>query len=407
MENKRGGLGFNDQTTQLFKRTMKGLILKNIYWIYLNRLDENISKAPRLEIADCLADQNFSVTLLTGFRKKIILPKKYRLKVFYFNGFHIKGLFKLFLSINIFLWLIRNVQIYDIVIMPPGSLWMSRPLQIIKNCWVHLDIRTIPVEINDIKSRIEYFLYWHLPIMIFHRFPDSYSFITELLKKNVEKEFNICFEDYVVWHSGVNVDHFEIVRKHKNRVSDKLVITYLGVLTQNRGIDIVLSAISKLDKQYKQKIIFQVIGDGPYLETLRQLSHKFGINKSVVYNGQVPYERVPEHLISSDCFICPLPNRTEWNVSSPIKIFEYLACAKPIILTPIPAHKNIVNSCENIVWTDGYDVSAFVKALEYTINNIEKLTFKSEIAYDNFKENYEWKTQSKVLAKYFTYKYAD
>lgn len=379
--------------------------MKNIYWIYLNRLDENISKAPRLEIADCLADQNYFVTLLTGFRKKTYLPKKYRLKVLYFNGFNLKGLFKLFLSINIFLWLIKNVKKSDIVIIPPGSLWMSRPLQKIRKCWIHLDIRTIPVEINDLKGMIEYYLYWFFPIILFHRSPDSYSFITELLKKNVEEEFNICFEDYVVWHSGVNIDHFEIVRKHKNIVSDKLTITYLGVLTKNRGIDLVLNAISKLHKQYKEKILFQVIGDGPYFEILKQLSHKLGINKSVVFKGHVPYETVPKHLISSDCFICPLPNRTEWNVSSPIKIFEYLACAKPIILTPIPAHKNIVSSYENIVWTDGDNVNDFVAALEYTINNIEILSTKSKITFDIISKSYEWKAQSKVLENYLSYKY--
>ncbi len=64
-----------------------------------------------------------------------------------------------------------------------------------------------------------------------------------------------------------------------------------------------------------------------------------GVDDQVQFRGFVPYEHVADEIAQADVCICPLPDRLEWNVSSPLKVFEYMACAKPMILTPIPAPK--------------------------------------------------------------------
>ena len=37
------------------------------------------------------------------------------------------------------------------------------------------------------------------------------------------------------------------------------------------------------------------------------------------------------------------PSCDAWNTSSPIKLFEYLACGRPVIVTNIPAHRDVLN----------------------------------------------------------------
>lgn len=379
--------------------------MNNIYWVSLNRFDENICKVDRLEIAESLINENFSVTLLTGFRTEKYFPQNYRLKIHYFRTINTGGFFKLSLNLAILFWLLRNAKKDDIIMVSPDSLWVAILLKKIKKCKIHLDIRTIHVEVQNLRRRIEYFLYWVLPLKLHPYYPDSYSFITESLKKNVEQEFNINFRDYVIWHSGVNFERFATVREHSKILGNKFIITYLGVVTKSRGIDRVLQALSRLRDEYKEKILFQVIGDGPFLPDLKQMSSDLGIKKGVIFKGYVPYESVPEHLRDTDCFICPLPERPEWNISSPIKIFEYLACAKPIILTPIIAHKNIIKNSEFIVWTEGDRVCDFVKAIEYAFENRDTLLNISRMAPDFVRDNYEWKVQGKNFGTYLKSKY--
>ncbi len=379
--------------------------MPNIYWVYLNRFDEDISKAPRLEIAESLIDENFSVTLLTGYRRIKYSPKIYRLKIRYLKSFNSKGLFKVSLHLAIFFWLLKNAVMNDIVILSPGDLWMSSFLKKIKRCKIHLDIRTLPVEVHNTKNRIGYFLYWALSLKLFHRQPDSYSFITDLLKKHVEQEFNMLFKDYVLWQSGVNVDHFAVVRDHPIMHDQPFILTYLGVITRNRGIDIVLQALAEIRNKHKHKIMFKIIGDGPFLSDLKTMSTNLGIRDRVIFKGYVPYESVPDHLKDAACYVCPLPERPEWNVSSPIKIFEYLACGKPVILTPIVAHKNIITNNPSFVWTQGERVSDFINAIEYAFENHEALLAKSIKAYELLRNNYDWKKQGSKFSMYLKNKY--
>ena len=375
--------------------------MRNVYWINIKRFDENISKAPRLEIAEHLIDQKLSVTLLTGFRNTKYIPKDYKVKVIYFNSLQNFGLFRISLGIKILRWLINNLKEDDIVIMSPGSLWIGFITKFfIKNCKTHLDVRTLPVEVNDIKKKINYLIFWYLSFRLFSHFPKGFSFITEDLKKSIEIEFKLKFQDYVIWHSGVNMKHFELVRTNNNKNEKHFTITYIGVITKNRGIDNVIQALFGLKDELIDKIIFRIIGDGPYLNSLKNIVRNLDIERNVVFEGYVPYESIPLHIIDTDFFICPLPNRPEWNVSSPIKIFEYLACGRPIILTPIVAHKNIIKNSQFVVWTKTDMVCDIQDAITFAYSNREKYYKCAKLAPEFVKKEYSWNAQGQKFLKY-------
>lgn len=374
----------------------------NIFWIYLNRFDENISKIPRLEIAQSLINSGFSVTLLTGFRRKRYLPKNYEVKIQYFRTINRGFFFKISLIFQIYIWLLKMIKKGDVIIASPDSLLIGTLLKYFSKCKLHLDIRTYPVEVHNLKTKIESIIYWYIQLKLFIKIPDSFSFITELLKKRIENDYHIKFLDYVIWHSGVNSDHFRVVRNSRKKKEGKFVLTYVGVLTENRGIDRVILAIDKLEHKYKANLIFNIIGNGFYLPNLIYLTNKLYLDHIINFLGFIPYELIPEHLKDTDCFICPLPDRPEWNISSPIKIFEYFACARPVILTPIIAHKNIVKNHKFIIWTDSDKVEAFTEAIKYAFKNKEQLLKISKIPEDIIKEDFSWKAQGIKFAKYLS-----
>jgi glycosyltransferase involved in cell wall biosynthesis len=377
-----------------------------IYWINLNRFDVNVSKAPRLEMSDHLYRENLHVVLLTGYKKKKYFSKIFKIQIKYFKTINLPGFFKASLNISIFFWLLKNINYNDIIIVPPASLFIGIMLKTIKKCRLHLDIRTLPVEIFTFINRVEYYLFWYFPLKALSEKSDSFSFITENLKENIQKKLKINFKDYIIWHSGVNKKHFSIAKKKLNFKNRRYIITYLGVVTKSRGIDIILNALAKLRDSYKEQISFQIIGDGPYFKEIEKLVFDLKLQNYVNLKGYVEYEYIPEQLKDTDCFICPLPKLTEWSVSSPIKVFEYLACAKPIILTPIEAHLNIVSKeNEFIVWTNGYNVQHFIESFEYVIDNKLLLAEAAKKSDLYIKKSYEWKVQGKNFASYLKKKH--
>jgi glycosyltransferase involved in cell wall biosynthesis len=232
------------------------------------------------------------------------------------------------------------------------------------------------------------------------------SFITDRLRLAVEKEFNVRFEDYVLWQSGVNSKQFKIndqITTKKN--SDEFVLFYHGSISEKRGIGYVVKAIAELDERYRKHISFIVVGTGPGLAGLKELAEREGISGRIEFKGPLPYEDIPGEIWKADCCICPLPDRPEWNVSSPIKVFEYMACGKPMILTPIPAHIDVLKGEDFIVWTKGETVEDFRRAIEYAYDHRVKLAKDSTKASELASQNYDWTVQGRKFADYLTKKF--
>jgi glycosyltransferase involved in cell wall biosynthesis len=78
-------------------------------------------------------------------------------------------------------------------------------------------------------------------------------------------------------------------------------------------------------------IIFDVYGEGDYVETFLRLVREKGLTDSVHYHGHVHLDDIPGEIMK--CDIGLIPNmRTEFTeINFPTRIFEYLSMGKPVI----------------------------------------------------------------------------
>jgi glycosyltransferase involved in cell wall biosynthesis len=304
-----------------------------------------------------------------------------------------------------FFWLVRNARAQDVIVTDPRAMILTFLLKKIRKCHVHLDVRTLPVEVNTVIDSIDRCLFWKLPFLIWGRSPDSCSFITEALKKTIEAEFGLRFADYAIWGSGADVERFQIAAQTKSLRHDKYVLCYVGSLSRHRGVDRVVGSLAALSEGLRQKIAFRIVGSGPDFDNLQRLASEAGVEGLVQFVGQVPYERMPYVMKDVDCFISPLPDRKEWNVSSPIKVFEYFSCGKPVVLTPIPAHKDIACGKEFVVWTEGDGIHDFATAIRIAYENRVELAEAAKGAPEFVEENFSSEIQGKKLADYLRRKH--
>mgnify|MGYP001562362931 FL=1 len=375
----------------------------NLYWIDLSRFDTKINKSPWLEMGEILSNNGFNVTLLCGFEKTRYRPAGYKINIKYFRSLSFGGLFRYTLLIGMIAWLILKARTRDVLIVRPGSLIAGLIIKYARGCHLHMDVRTVPVEVHTLRDKIDRLLFWKLPLKYLRKMPDSYSFITEPLKEAIEAEFRDKYDDYVIWHSAVNVSLFETQVLNSDRGesdTDKFVLFYHGTITPNRGIELVIKAISSLGPPARDNVVFRIVGRGAYVDHLRSLVSALGLGDKVRFEGYVPYDRIPEAIRDSDCCICPLPNRPEWNVSSPIKVFEYLACGKPIILTPIPAHRSILDNHNFVIWTEGDRIEDYAKAIDHVYRNRKQLINYADQAIEIARQKYDWSAQGNKLADY-------
>lgn len=346
-----------------------------------------------------MAKLGVEVTILTGIGKERYQPLDRSFQVLAFRAWDFPFVFRISLQVTILFWLLRHSNKLDVIMLTANSLFIVPFLRLFGWKNIHLDFRTVPVEVHNSKDKLDSLLYWKLPLYLLEPLVGGHSFITKPLQKVVEREFGRGWPDSVVWSSGVNCSKFGL-ETNNGSVNSEFTLLYHGSIGINRGLPELVDAIGLLSDEQKFHISLILIGDGSGMDLIREKVRKLDLAGSVIIKGMLPYEDIPHEISLADCCICPLPDRMEWNVSSPLKVFEYMASGKPIILTPIPAHKAITVSDESIVWSKNDGALALKKAIEAAMINIEQLKVNAKRVADLVKENYDWASQAKKLTAY-------
>lgn len=119
------------------------------------------------------------------------------------------------------------------------------------------------------------------------------------------------------------------------------VIGYAGSLVDYEGLDILLRAAEILQRKGLEFKVL-IIGDGAVKSDLERLSAKLGLEKTVRFTGRLPHHLVGEYYTIFDVCAFPRYLTHATRAVSPLKPFEALATAKPIVVSDIPALSEIV-----------------------------------------------------------------
>jgi glycosyltransferase involved in cell wall biosynthesis len=235
-----------------------------------------------------------------------------------------------------------------------------------------LDIRTIPVDlVNDLRSKFELFRY-NASIKIADLFCDGLTCITPMLGSSLKPKLRKLREKIGYFHTGVNFGLFNPLKSLSLRTSvelkNKFIVFYHGDLSPNRGLQNVIKAIA-ICKPYIPHILFMMVGTGEGESELKNITKELKLEKNVLFTGGVPFKMVPNYIKTADVGIIPLPAIDWWNVSSPIKLKEYLAMQLPVIVTDIPAHRLVVEKTGGATLIKNHDPQNIAHAISTFYKN--------------------------------------
>jgi len=122
--------------------------------------------------------------------------------------------------------------------------------------------------------------------------------------------------------------------RHKTSEGDskRPIITYIGRLSPEKGVDILLRAVALLKNSSIKTII---VGDGSEYWNLMQLAERLGLKDVVVFAGQ---SATPGDFIESTS-VFVLPSRSE---GIPNVILEAMALKKPVVATGVGGVPEII-----------------------------------------------------------------
>ncbi len=116
------------------------------------------------------------------------------------------------------------------------------------------------------------------------------------------------------------------------KAMNKCILCYVGSLNPQDGVDYLLRSLRYLLHDLKRSDFHCVImGTGDSLQDLRDLAGTLQLNGCVELTGFVSDEDLQSNLAAADICVDPDPSSPLNDVSTWIKIMEYMAYAKPIV----------------------------------------------------------------------------
>jgi glycosyltransferase involved in cell wall biosynthesis len=101
-----------------------------------------------------------------------------------------------------------------------------------------------------------------------------------------------------------------------------LVIGYVGRLVEEKGIEVLLQAASKLTGPWT----LQILGDGPDRPRLERMVQWLGISGRVTFDQKLPSTHLPNYFSGLDVLVLPSRTRSNWKEQFGRVLIEAMAC---------------------------------------------------------------------------------
>lgn len=163
---------------------------------------------------------------------------------------------------------------------------------------------------------------------------------------------------------------------------DGFIIGYVGVLREWIDLEPIFSVLKELNDEVR----LVVVGKEGRFEENVELAKMYGVENKVIFTGMVPYSEVPKYISAMDVCLMPFRGGAISEMAVPLKLFEYMACGKPVISTWLQGIHGVAG--ERVLYASGRD-----ELKQRILALYEDEVLRKRLGADGRKfveENYDW-----------------
>jgi glycosyltransferase involved in cell wall biosynthesis len=185
--------------------------------------------------------------------------------------------------------------------------------------------------------------------------------VTEVLAGYLDR-YGVDRKHVLVLHNGVEYEKFANADgsgiREKYGLNDKIVLGFTGFIRDWHRVDSVIEAMGRKDLPDNTHLL--IVGDGPVLQDLKDLTSKLGLLGRVHFAGLVERDQVQKYIATFDVALQPAV--TEY--ASPLKVIEYLAAGTAIVGPNQPNIRELLEHEKNALLFPAGDDLARVHSLQ-------------------------------------------
>ncbi|MDO8600504.1 MAG: glycosyltransferase family 4 protein, partial [bacterium] len=285
-----------------------------------------------------------------------------------------------------------------------------------KNRDTHVTFYVIDRTIAFLLIILRPFFHFHL-IFEYHAFyynwldrlilrkTDALIFLTRALQKKAH-QWSPFAQKAIVLPEGIDLEPYERLsripadelRKKLNLPQDKVLIGYIGrfrPLDMDKGITTLVSAASEMPSSIH---IYCIGGAKGELAFYQNMAKEKGVADRITLLSFVDPSLVPEYARAFDILTyIPPANDFFSYYTSPMKLFEYMAAEKPIVVSDLPAFREILNE-QSAYFIPPADSQKFVSMIRHIIANRDEAEKRARYAREQVLQ-YTWDRRAEAVIK--------
>jgi len=369
-----------------------------LLWIYSGNLTSALDRATWIETTLELRNLGWQVTLLTAGRGGV--ENINRVQVQTIRYFRIYLLGQVLYHLLVIKFVLGHWRSTDLVLFHAMSAPWLLPLRWLRILAFGLgplfvmDSRTLPMApLHRESARDRFRRRYHLIMEgTANLLADGRLAITSRLACAYSIPQNKLWG---IWPSGVRPEAMARARQIRLWPSpeSRIELIYIGVTHYERNLAELCKAV-EMAIQQGMDFRLTIIGDGTAREELAAIAQYS--KGRIRLLGSVPAARIPSYLGDAHVGTLPFPDEAKFRVSSPIKLFEYLAAGLPILATRIACHTDVLDDSTAVFWAEGSDYTSLLAALGEVWHQRAALPALGEIATQQI-EQWTWAASTKKL----------
>jgi len=197
-------------------------------------------------------------------------------------------------------------------------------------------------------------------------------------------------EDVFIVRNGPDLETFKPVAPNPALKQGKsYLIGYVGTMSIQEGLDILVDVAEHIKNLGRRDIHFTCVGGGPGLAGLMQLVHDKGLTGMVNFTGRIPDQQLLDILSTADVCVNPDKPCQMNDISTMIKIMEYMALSKPIVQFDLKEGR--FSAGEASVYSDNHNqVADFAAKILWLLDHPEERRRMGEFGRKRVEKELAW-----------------
>lgn len=152
-------------------------------------------------------------------------------------------------------------------------------------------------------------------------------------------------DKFVILPVSIDVNKFKPLDqedcRNKLGFNNSPIVMFVGAFRKYQGLEYAISSLPNI-KSVLPNVKLVLVGDAgeyqgfkfrPTIDELKLLAREVKVEENVIFTGLIPPEKVPLYLNAADvCIVNLFSSKMEYY---PWKLYEYMACAKPVVASRV------------------------------------------------------------------------